>query len=76
MCETAQTLPGKLAAEISRVTRLRAEYEEVGRLLGGRGNTRPAMLMMQISINKAILAAGSPDIEDQIAALKDLEDYT
>lgn len=78
MSETADTatLPGKLAAEISRVTALRGDYEEAGRLAGPMANMRPAIFMMTQSLKAAIAAAGSPDIQGQIAAVRDLEGYT
>ena len=70
-----QTLPGKLAAEISRVTTLRAQYEAVGRLIGSTMNVMPAIYMMTKSLDNAIAAANSPDIEEQIRAIRDLETW-
>ena len=71
-----QTLPGKLAVEIRSVTALREQYAETGRLCGSPASVAPAMLLMQLSLDAAIEAAGSPDIEGQIAAVQDLEGYT
>ena len=70
------TLLGKLGAEISRVTALRAQYEEVARLATPMANMRPAIFMMTRSLDAAITAAGLPDIKGQIAAVLDLEGYT
>lgn len=70
------TLPGALAAEIARVSRLKAEYEEAGRLGGPRVNVRPAVAMMNASLQAAISAAGSPDVVGQARALADLREYS
>ena len=70
------TLPGKLAAEISRVTALRAHYEEIGRLCGPQAMVGPAIALMTAAINNGIQAANSPDIVGQIVAVRDLEGFT
>lgn len=69
------TLPGALAAEISRVTELRAQYEEAQRLVPSSG-CRPAIVMMTLALDRAIRAAGSPDIAGQAHALAELKDFT
>ena len=76
MTENPQTLPGKLAAEISRVTKVREHTEAVGRLTGHRQSVAPLLFMLDTSLKAAIAAADSPDIIEQIRAVKDLEEYT
>jgi hypothetical protein len=69
----------RLAAEIERVTRLRAQYEDAQEIVdatGGRGNMRPAILLMSRSIDAAIKAVGSNDAVDVLRAIKDLEGFT
>lgn len=77
MSETAppRTLPGQLAAEISRVTALRETYREAGRRGGSRVFVEPTIALLNRSIAAAIEAAGSPDIEGQIKAVKGLESW-
>jgi hypothetical protein len=72
---TKATLPGELAAEISRVTKIREQTEQAGALLGRRANVMPMLLMIDASLKAAIAAAGSPDIVGQIAAVQDLREY-
>ena len=67
-------LPEKLAREISRVTQLREQYISLRSWPGV--NVEPAIYMMEDALEKAKQAAGSPDIEGQISAVKDLEGYT
>lgn len=71
------TLPEKLAREIRRVTELRCRYASTGLLIpGGEASVRPAMAFMHAALERACVAAGSPDIQQQIAALQDLQGYT
>lgn len=70
---TIETLPGRLAREISRVTAIREHYVS---LLGWSGvEVRPAIMMIEMALRRALEAAGSPDVEGQIAALRDLEGF-
>ena len=69
------TLPGKLAAEISRVTQLREQYCEAGRLVGDMRGVAPAITLITLSLDAAIKASNSPDIAEQIAALRDLGEW-
>jgi hypothetical protein len=69
------TLPGKLASEISRVTELRCQYEDAQRRGGPSVNCSFAIAMITGALNHAVAAAGSPDIEGQIAALSLLEEF-
>lgn len=66
-----QTLPEKLTREIARVTTLRAEYVS----LDGMPNVNVKMTIMILdrALEAAKRAAGSADIEGQIAAVKSLE---
>lgn len=70
-----QTLPGKLASEISRVTALIGQYEEAGRLTGSPQSVAPAIFLMRGSLKRAIAAAGSPDVKEQIVAVQELESW-
>ena len=72
---TIKTLPGRLAAEISRVTELREQYRETGKMIP-QANVAPAVSMMSAALAAAIQAAGSPDIQGQIVAVRDLERFT
>ncbi len=67
-------LPEKLAREIARVTELRGQYAELVGMPGG--NVRPVMFLIDHALEQAKLAAGSPDIEGQMAAVFDLEGFT
>ena len=73
-----RTLPGALAAEISRVSILREQYEEIQR--GGSdglaANCRPAIAMMSLALAQAIAAADSPDIQGRAQALIALQGFT
>ena len=64
----------KLAAEIQRVTALRARYQELQDL--PQACAGPAIALMDHSLRNAQAAAGSGDIERIIAAIKDLEGFT
>jgi hypothetical protein len=63
----------KLAREIRRVTILQTEYEK----LDGMPNVivRPAVIMMDFALDRACIAAGSNDVLNVLAALKDLEGF-
>lgn len=76
MIQAVTTLPGKLASEICRVTRLIGRYEQVGRECGPRAVVTPAIAMMEAAIAAAIAAADAPDIVGQIRAVRDLEGFT
>ncbi len=71
-----ETLLAKLARQIERVTDLRAQYRTIGQVHGAQVNVAPAILMMTNSINQAIAAIGSSDIQEQIAATLDLKGYS
>lgn len=75
--QTTMTLPGALAAEISRVTDIRAEYQKMQNMVPMlHGNMVPAIWMMTQSLAAAIAAAGSPDVVEQARALEDLKGYS
>ena len=64
----------KLLNEIERVTKIRAQYEQMDGM--PQLNVRPAIAMMTISIDSAKAAAASNDALTVIQALKDLEGYS
>jgi hypothetical protein len=70
-----RTLPGKLAAEIARVSAMREQYLEAAKLCGQQAMA-PAIFMMTHSLDAAIKAAGSLDITGQITAVRDLEGFS
>lgn len=71
-----RTLPGELAAEISRVTQMREHYRAAQQDAGPQANFAPALFMMDGSLEAAIAAASSPDIVGQVRALEDLRGYS
>lgn len=71
-----QTFPGELAAQISRVTEIREQYCEAAKIAGSQANFIPSIMMMTRSLDAAIQAANSPDIEGQIRAVRDLREYS
>lgn len=71
-----ETLPGALAREISRVTALREQYREMERMRLPGVNCAPAIALMTFSIDRAVKCAGSPDIQGQALALRDLQGFT
>lgn len=58
----------KLAREISRVTALRCQYEEV--------NVEPAIALMTAALENAFKAAGVDDAITQMTAIRTLEGFT
>lgn len=66
-------VPEKLAREIRRVTELRCQYEEVGKL--PNVIVGPAVMLMDAALEKACKAAGLDDALVQIAALRELEGF-
>jgi len=66
-------LAEKLAREIRRVTELRELYREAGK--EPRVNVAPAMMMMDMALEAACIAAGKDDAVEQLAALKELEGF-
>lgn len=64
----------KLASEIRRVTTIREHYKRLDGMPGV--NVKPAMAMMDYSLQAAIAAAGQDDALTQIAAVKDLQGYS
>lgn len=69
-----QTLPGKLASEISRVTELREQYKSLRGM--PHANPNPAIFLMDVALKEAIAAAGSPDVAAQIRAVRELETFS
>jgi len=63
----------KLAREIMRVTELRCQYEEVGRM--PNVIVQPAMMLMDAALEQACKASGVDDALIQMAALQDLERF-
>lgn len=69
------TLPGELAAQIMRVTDLRATYRQAGEAHGTLGNFAPAIMLMTNALLCAVAAAGSPAVEAQVVAVRDLQGF-
>lgn len=74
--DDVQTLPGELAAQISRVTEIREQYRDAAKVAGAQANFAPSIWLMTRAIDEAIRAASSPDIEGQIRAVRDLQGYS
>lgn len=67
-------LPEKLASEIARVAVMR---ERVRQLDGSDPllNVRPLLLLMEVALRRAIVAAGMNCAVTQLAALRELETF-
>lgn len=76
MSDEPRTLPGALAAEISRVTDLRVQYEEAGRLTNFPQSVAWVIANINAALKAGITAAGSADIEGQARALRQLRGFT
>jgi hypothetical protein len=63
-----------LAREIRRVAVLRCHYEEVGRA-DKRVVVAPAILMMNVALERACQAAGSDDVIEVMRAYEDLKGF-
>lgn len=63
----------KLAREIARVTTLRGHYAELDGTPGV--NVKPALMMMDHTLEQAKLASGLDDAEVQLVCLKALEGF-
>jgi hypothetical protein len=68
-------IPDALAAEISRVTALRAHYANASSIARQGEHFAPALFLMDASLKAAVAAAASDDLAAQILALEDLERY-
>lgn len=68
------SLPEKLAREIHRATKLRAQYVSLREM--PQVNVEPLIVMIDASLEAAMQASGSNDIAAQIRAVEDLEGYT
>jgi hypothetical protein len=68
-------LPGKLAAEIARVAKLQASYQQLRSLPGLHVNCGPVLELIERALAGAIAAAGSGDIAQMAAAVQDLEGF-
>lgn len=66
----------KLAREVVRVTKLRCQYEETGRLTKSPASVKPAITLMEFAIEQACKALGADDAQATLRALKDLEGFT
>lgn len=67
----------KLGSEIRRVTELRGQYEETGRMFpGGNINVAPVIFMIDHALKRAIEANGSNDPGAVVSSLKELEEFT
>lgn len=67
----------KLGSEIRRVTKLRGQYEEAGRMFpGGNINVAPVIFMIDHALKRAIEANGSNDVIAVVSSLKELEGFT
>ena len=62
-----------LAREIDRVVEIKAIYESLDGKAGV--NVRPALAMMQLSLNDARLAMANADVIAMARAIKDLKEY-
>lgn len=66
----------KLAREIARVAAIRQQYADLDEKNLLRANFKPAIFMMDQSLDAAMKAAGIDDAIEQMRALADLEGFT
>lgn len=67
-------LPETLALEIRRVTEIREQYRALDGMPGV--NVGPVLALTERALTSACVAAGSDNIGDMIAAVKDLRGFT
>lgn len=66
-----------LAREVVvRVTKLRCQYDETGRLTKSPASMIPAITLMDFAIEQACKALGADDAVASIRALTDLQGFT
>lgn len=66
-------LPEALSRQVERVTRLDAVYAKLEGEIGV--NVKPARALIRMALDRAHEAAGTPDIQAQATAYKELEGF-
>lgn len=69
------TLADALPAEIKRVQEKRERWLEYARMAGPQANFRPALAMMQMSIDEGVQALASGDVVRMLRAHEQLKDH-
>ena len=78
MSETKEitTLADALPAEIKRVQEKRERWLEFARIAGPQANFKPALMLMQMSVDEGVQALASGDVVRMLRAHEALKDHS
>lgn len=75
MTMSRESLADALPKEIKRVQAKRERWLEYEREAGPRANFKPALFMMQASIDEGVASLASGDVVRMLRAYQDLQDH-
>jgi len=76
MSTSPESIADALPREIKRVQQKRERWLGYEREAGPQANFKPALFIMQNSIDNAVAALASGDVTEMIAAYQDLQDQS